>query len=74
MGRSEKEWALTAEGCNRAEHATVHYAVCFAGMIASHTCDLCRVTPVVQYVKHLVTREAPVRVRRYQHWTCGKKN
>lgn len=64
---------LTTEGCNRAEHAAVHYAFRLAGMIASHTCDLGRVASVVQYVKYLVTREAPVRVGSYQHWMCVRK-
>jgi hypothetical protein len=66
-GTSGRKSPLTTEGCNCAEHAAVHHALRFARMITSHTCDFGRITAVVQYVEHLVPREAPIRVRRYQH-------
>lgn len=63
---------LTSEGRDRTEHAAIHHALRFARMITPHTCDFGRVTAVVQHVEHLVPWEAPVRVRRYQHW-CEKE-
>ena len=72
---SDSDWemdgdgqGLTSEGRDRTEHAAIHHALRFARMITSHTCDFGRVTAVVQHVKYLVPRQAPVRVRRDQHW------
>ena len=63
---------LTSKGRDCAKHAAIRHALRFARMITPHTCDFGRVTAVVQHVEHLMSWEAPVGVRRYQHW-CEKK-
>ena len=58
---------LTSEGCDRAEHAAIHHAVRLARVITPDTCDFRRVSAIVQYVEHLVTRGTPVRIGRHEH-------
>ena len=55
---------LTAEGGERAEHATVLHALWLAWVIVAHTCDFSGVGAVVQHIQHLVTREAPICAQR----------